>query len=226
MSENDFPQTPRGFDYDPPDGPLAIVHADDDILVLDKPSGLLTVPGKTPDLADCLERRARAQFPGALVVHRLDKDTSGLIVLGLNPVVHSQLSLQFEERRTKKTYEALVWGTMALPSGRVDAPLTSDWPNRPMQKIDHKEGRKAVTDWELIETDGVTSRVRLSPITGRTHQLRVHMASLGHPVIGDNLYAPDIARMASDRLCLHSKALILTHPATARRMAFSSNCPF
>lgn len=217
---------PRDFIYTPPNTPLDIVHQDDHILVLDKPSGLLTVPGKTEDLADCLEARALQQFATARTIHRLDKDTSGLIVLGLTPEAHANIGLQFEKRQTTKSYIALVWGKVEHASGTVDQPLHTDWPNRPKQHIDLEKGRAAITDWQLIETTATHSRLRLMPHTGRTHQLRVHMAHLGHPILGDNLYAPSKALEAAPRLCLHATKLGFTHPHTGDVLKFESSCPF
>lgn len=218
---------PRPFDYAPPPaGDLPVIHADAHILVLDKPSGLLTVPGNRPERADCLESRARRDFPEARIVHRLDMDTSGVIVLALTASVHKHIGLQFEKRRTAKTYEALVWGEMSDDEGRVDQPIITDWPNRPKQMIDHERGRPAITDWRVLDSgDGIT-RVELTPLTGRSHQLRLHMAFLGHPVLGDNLYAHEDALAARPRLCLHARSLGFTHPATGEPVSFESPLPF
>jgi tRNA pseudouridine32 synthase/23S rRNA pseudouridine746 synthase len=199
---------------------------DDHILVLDKPAGLLTVAGKAPDLADCLEARAVEDFPSATIIHRLDKDTSGVIVLGLTAAAHAHIGRQFEKRQTDKTYIAKVWGRMAGTCGRVDQPMTADWPNRPKQKIDPIEGRPAITDWQVLDAEAANSRVLLTPHSGRTHQLRVHMSHLGHPILGDNLYAPAAALAASDRLCLHAETLSLYHPDGGTRMSFKSPTPF
>lgn len=219
------PQRPRGFVYDPPKSPLDIVFVDHDILVLNKPHGLLTVEGKTEDLADCLEARAKRDFPGARMVHRLDKDTSGLIVLGLTAKAHAHIGLQFERRQTRKTYQALIWGQPVEDAGHIDAPMKSDWPNRPKQRVNLEEGRAAQTDWRVIDrTEPV--RVILTPITGRTHQLRVHMAHIGHPILGDNLYAPAPALAASERLCLHAETLEFTHPTKGTALRFVSEAPF
>ena len=218
---------PRPYSYAPPPvGPLPIVHVDDHILVLDKPSGLLTVAGKTQDLADCLEARAQVDFPTATMVHRLDKDTSGLIVLALTPYAHGHIGKQFEKRQTRKTYIAEVWGEITEPEGRIDAPLASDWPHRPKQKVDRLHGRPAITEWRVLGVcEGVT-RVELIPLTGRTHQLRVHMSHIGHPILGDNLYAHEAALAVSNRLCLHSASLTLRHPVGGEPMCFSSPVPF
>ena len=216
---------PRSFVYAPPDCPLDIVHVDEDILVLSKPSGLLTVAGKTEDLADCLEARASAVFPGVRPVHRLDKDTSGLIVFARTPEALAHIGLQFEKRQTSKTYQALVWGNPAEASGLVDQPLTADWPNRPKQHICSERGRPAQTEWQIIDRSDPV-RVELRPLTGRTHQLRVHMAFLGHPILGDNLYAHTEALNASARLCLHACALSFAHPSNGTTLQFRSETPF
>lgn len=217
----------RPFVYAPPQTPsLSIIFQDDDLLVLDKQSGLLTVPGKTEDLADCLEVRAQSQFEGARIVHRLDKDTSGVIVLGLNAPVHAALGMQFEKRQTKKEYIARVWGHVSGDAGRVDKPLGSDWPNRPKQRVDYEKGKNAVTDWEVVEREEIATRVLLKPVTGRTHQLRVHMFDMGHVILGDNLYANDEIFGAANRLQLHAERLWITHPTTGEEMLFHAPCPF
>ena len=221
------PASPRPFTYKPPPaGPLPVVHADSHILVLDKPAGLLTVAGNTPELADCLEARVLEHYPTATMIHRLDMDTSGLIVLALNARAHAHIGKQFEKRLTRKTYLALVQGQMAQATGRVDQPMKSDWPNRPKQHVDPVDGRAAVTDWQVLETAADHSRLRLTPLTGRTHQLRVHMAFLGHPILGDNLYASAEALAASERLCLHAETLEFRHPDGGAPVVFNSPSPF
>lgn len=214
------------FIYAPPKGPLKIIHQDDDLLVLDKPHGLLTVPGKHENHRDCLEARAQAEYPEARIVHRLDMDTSGLIILAMNKPAHRHLGLQFERRHTEKTYRARIWGQPLEKSGVINLPLRCDWPNRPLQMVDHEEGRHAETAWEIIAHDGLTSDVLLYPKTGRSHQLRVHMLAMGHPIIGDKFYAKDAALKASDRLCLHAEKLALYHPSGGAWMVFESPCPF
>ncbi|MFQ5624312.1 MAG: RluA family pseudouridine synthase, partial [Paracoccaceae bacterium] len=176
------------FVYDPPAGPLAVLYRDDDLLVLDKPAGLLSVPGKAAEHRDCLENRARAAFPDTLLVHRLDMDTSGVMVFALNRAAQRHLGLQFERRHVRKTYLARVWGDVTGDSGTVDLPLKNDWPNRPRQTVS-EDGRMARTDWRVIAREEEETRVELTPLTGRSHQLRVHMAALGHPILGDRFYA-------------------------------------
>jgi tRNA pseudouridine32 synthase/23S rRNA pseudouridine746 synthase len=213
------------FIYTPPRTPLAILHADDDIVVVDKPAGLLSVPGRGPERADCLIARLRAEFPSVLLVHRLDLDTSGVIVFALTPQAQVHLGQQFENRRTQKRYVALVSGHPAEKRGRVDLPLIVDWPNRPRQKVCHDTGRPAQTDWRVLRQEGENTRVRLVPVTGRSHQLRVHMQALGHPILGDTLYANGAAAELP-RLMLHAEELRLTHPMTGQPQTFRAPVPF
>lgn len=215
------------FHYAPPLQPyLTVLYRDEDILVLSKPSGLLSVPGRPAGHADCLERRAQQTYPAATTIHRLDRDTSGVTVMGMNRKAHAHVSLQFEKRQTHKTYIARVWGRMSVEKGSIDGPIACDWPNRPMQMIDHENGRPAQTDWEMIGCDDISCRLRLTPLTGRSHQLRVHMLSIGHPILGDNFYGPEEARHAADRLQLHAETLSFSHPRDGRRLDFTDPCPF
>ena len=149
--------------YAPPQDPLVILHHDHQVLLVDKPSGLLSVPGKGEELTDCLIARVQRVFPDALLVHRLDRDTSGVTIFALTPHAQRHLGLQFENRQTKKTYVARVWGEMADKTGTVDLPLIVDWPNRPLQMVDHENGRSAVTDWRVVRAGGNETRVRLMP---------------------------------------------------------------
>ncbi|NEX46099.1 RluA family pseudouridine synthase [Pseudotabrizicola algicola] len=213
------------FSYDPPDVPLSVLHEDAQILVVDKPAGLLSVPGKLEGRQDCLISRLMAEYWDALVVHRLDCDTSGVMIFARTKQAQAFLGQEFEKRRAKKTYVARVWGVMAEERGHVDLPLGSDWPNRPRQMVDHESGRPAQTDWEVIGRSETETRVRLSPLTGRSHQLRVHMLALGHPIIGDQIYASGAAR-AADRLMLHSETLRLHHPASGELVSFTAPPPF
>ncbi|MFD1881913.1 RluA family pseudouridine synthase [Paracoccus pacificus] len=218
------------FIYTPPADPPRIIHDDHEVLVVDKPAGLLSVPGRGDDRADCLINRLRAAFPTVLLVHRLDLDTSGVMVFGLTPHAQRHLSKQFEERRTKKTYVALLDGRLEPKTGTVDLPLIVDWPNRPRQMVDHEKGRPARTDWQVMRyhddvgKNGAT-RVRLTPLTGRSHQLRVHMLALGHPILGDPLYAQD-ETAAHARLMLHAQSLRFAHPDSGKQMTFSAPVPF
>ena len=211
--------------YDPPTDPLSILHEDHEIIVLDKPAGLLSVPGRGPELADCLITRLQVIHPQALLVHRLDRDTSGVIVFALTPHAQRNLSLQFEEKRTKKTYQARLEGLLEPREGTVDLPLIVDWENRPRQMVCHTTGRPAQTDWRVLRHEGDTTRVRLFPRTGRTHQLRVHMLALGHVILADTLSA---SGQAADhpRLIIHAEELRLSHPDTGRGMSFRAPVPF
>ena len=220
-------QPPPPLIYDPPQEPyLSVVYSDDDILILDKPSGLLSVAGRPIEHADCLELRAQESYPNATIVHRLDMDTSGVMVMALNPVAHRNISMQFERRKTKKTYIARVWGQPEQDRGHIDLPMRCDWPNRPKQIIDYELGKSAQTDWEIIKREDTSTRVCLYPITGRSHQLRVHMLSIGHPILGDNFYATPEAYNAEDRLQLHAESLTLHHPSDGALQTFTVPCPF
>jgi tRNA pseudouridine32 synthase/23S rRNA pseudouridine746 synthase len=212
-------------DYDPPQDPLVILHDDHQVLLVDKPSGLLSVPGKGEHLADCLMARVQKVFPTALLVHRLDRDTSGVMIFALTPHAQRHLGLQFEKRQTKKTYVARVWGEMAEKTGTIDLPLIVDWPNRPRQMVDHENGKQAVTDWRVMRTKDNETRVKLMPRTGRSHQLRVHMQALGHPILGDPFYAEGAAR-DYPRLMLHSETLQFRHPDGGQGMRITAKCPF
>ena len=215
--------------YAPPDTPLTLIHTDHQILLVDKPSGLLSVPGKGPHLADCLLSRVQAAFPEALLVHRLDRDTSGVMVFAMTPHAQRHLGLQFEKRQMKKTYIARLAGELAEKTGTVDLPLIVDWPNRPLQMVDHENGKPAQTEWRVMrleKADGAdTTRVRLMPRTGRSHQLRVHMKALGHPILGDPFYSEGPAR-AFPRLMLHSESLRLRHPDGGVGVTFKAKVPF
>lgn len=218
---------PKTFVYDPPTDPwLSILHEDSDIVVLDKPSGLLTVPGKNLALADCLEARVQARHPTAKVVHRLDKDTSGILLMALNKKALGYLGSQFEGRKTRKSYAARVWGELEGESGRIDLPLATDWEHKPRQRVDVERGRPSQTEWEVVAREKNATRVRLTPITGRTHQLRLHMMAIGHPILGDQFYATGEALAAADRLQLHAEMLSFFHPADGLERTFMAPCPF
>ncbi|KXI28338.1 bifunctional tRNA pseudouridine(32) synthase/23S rRNA pseudouridine(746) synthase RluA [Paraglaciecola hydrolytica] len=215
------------LNYAPPLEPyLSILYQDNDIVVLDKPSGLLSVPGKAKEHADSLQTRVQRVFPTATVVHRLDMATSGIMVMAMNKAAHRHLSRQFELRQTQKTYQALIFGSPASNSGEIDLPLICDWPNRPKQMVDMQLGKKALTRWQLIERGEHSCRVELSPVTGRSHQLRVHMLSMGHPIIGDRLYAHPQALALGKRLHLHATTLGFSHPTTGQIQQFRSKVPF
>ncbi|WP_296426111.1 RluA family pseudouridine synthase [Yoonia sp.] len=213
------------LNYCPPDTPLNIVHEDHELILVNKPNGLLSVPGKGEHLADCLIARLQAAFPEVLLVHRLDMDTSGVMVFARTAHAQRHLGLQFEKRQMKKTYVARVWGHVREDTGTVDLPLIVDWPNRPLQHVNHETGKPAQTDWRIIRRDGNTTRIRLYPKTGRSHQLRVHMREIGHPILGDPFYATGEAR-DFPRLMLHAESLKLRHPDGGESMSFRAKVPF
>ena len=213
---------------------LEVVFADDHLLVLNKPSGLLSVPGRGEDKQDCLIARAQAQWPDALTVHRLDMSTSGLMVIAKGPDVQRSLSQAFAQREVHKIYEAIVSGELRTTEtddanawSDIHIPLLIDWPNRPKSKVDWGHGKPSHTQWRVKHSNLTNAtRVELQPITGRTHQLRLHMMAIGHAILGDALYAsPDIQAL-SPRLLLHARVLQLKHPVTAEWMTFESIVPF
>ncbi len=218
---------PRGMsaDYNPPTDPLVFLHTDHQVVVVDKPSGLLSVPGRGEHLADCLITRVQAVFPEALLVHRLDRDTSGVMIFALSPFAQKSLGQQFENRKTKKTYVARVFGRVEEKKGTVDLPLIVDWPNRPLQKVCFETGKPAITDYRVVRSSDTESRVRLYPRTGRSHQLRVHMQQLGHPILGDPFYAQGAA-LGHPRLMLHSETLKFSHPETGQGIQITAKAPF
>lgn len=213
--------------YTPPLSPyLDILYQDDDIIVLNKPSGLLSVPGKAVQHKDSLQLRVMRVFPTATIVHRLDMATSGILIMALNKDSHRQISKQFELRETKKRYIARVCGEVATDKGEIELPLICDWPNRPKQKVCYEYGKKALTRWRVIQRRSTETLMELIPHTGRSHQLRVHMLRLGHPILGDRLYAPPEALSMANRLQLHANQLAFKHPKTQKWMDFVAPCPF
>ena len=207
---------------------FTLIHADSALLVVTKPSGLLSVPGRGADKQDCLISRVQVDYPAALIVHRLDFDTSGLLVLALGKAMHRALSIQFQERQVDKRYLAVVAGELAQACGEVCLPLVVDWPNRPRHIVDFTNGKPALTRYRVLshDADKRCTRVELTPETGRTHQLRVHMQALGHPILGDSLYADAVSLSQSARLLLHAEYLAFTHPASGERLAFDCPAPF
>lgn len=219
--------TPASFEYNPPTEPwLTLIHEDEDLLVFDKPSGLLCVAGKPAEHADCLEARVQARYPGARIVHRLDRATSGLLVMARHAKAHRHLGLQFERRHLRKSYIAIVAGNVAGEMGDIDLPLATDWENRPRQCVDHLNGRPSQTHWQVLMRAPLSTRLRLTPRTGRSHQLRVHMLAMGHPILGDNFYAPEPIALAAERLMLHAETLTLFHPGDGRSCHFTAPSPF
>lgn len=213
--------------YAPPINPyLTFLYQDDDILVLDKPAELLSVPGKALEHKDSLQLRVQRVYPTATIVHRLDMATSGILIMALNKPAHVHLSRQFENRLTSKTYFARVFGHVEGDAGEIDLPLICDWPNRPKQMVDHERGKPSQTQWQVVKRDQHSSLLQLTPITGRSHQLRVHMLALGHPILGDRLYATDSAKAMSPRLCLHAQMHQFEHPANGQIMRFESHHSF
>lgn len=217
------------FQYSPPaHTQLDILYEDGDILVVNKPAGLLSVPGRGPEKQDCQISRVHMTHPSALIVHRLDMATSGILLLALNKSIHRQLSALFAQRHVKKHYVALVHGRLMDESGRIDKPMRCDWPNRPKQIIDLAQGKSALTDYRVEEyyhTDDI-SRLLLKPLTGRTHQLRLHCQSIGHSIVGDALYGTETVTGACDRLCLHASMIEFQHPVSLERITIFSEVPF
>jgi len=210
------------------DRPVPVLFADDHLLVVDKPHGLLSVPGRDPANRDCVPARLREEFGELYIVHRLDLDTSGLMLLARTPDAHRHLNRQFEQRAVSKYYEALVWGLPAADEGEINLPICVDWPNRPRKIIDYENGKPSQTFYRVMQRDEARgiARVELKPITGRSHQLRVHLAEIGHPILGCPFYAHEQARAASDRLTLHARNLSVTHPVSGEPLSFEAPTPF
>ena len=212
----------------PPHTGLDLLYVDADLLVVNKPAGLLTQPGRGEDKADCLLSRVQQEYPDALIVHRLDRDTSGLLVLGRGKQMHRELSILFAERKVKKRYIAVVAGKLEQEAGEINLPLALDWPNRPLHHVNHDMGKPSCTRYTVLGYDAAhnTTRVELEPVTGRSHQLRVHMQAIGHPIVGDELYAPEDIRQQAERLLLHAATLAFRHPHSGAELDFHSPAPF
>jgi len=193
---------------------------------LNKPSGLLSVPGRQDHMKDSLSQRVQDKFPTATVVHRLDMDTSGVLVMALNKESHRYISKQFETRVTEKSYVAHLYGLVAQDDGEINLPLMLDWPNRPRHIVDHENGKAALTRWKVLQRKEVYTKIAFYPVTGRTHQLRVHATAIGHPILGDSLYAHEKALAMANRLCLHATMLCFIHPVTKEKMTFTSDVNF
>ena len=206
-----------------------LIHRDDDFMVIHKPAGLLTVPGKTEDLQDCLINRLVKLEPKTLLIHRLDRDTSGILAFGLTKWGQKTISRQFQERQTEKTYQAVVAGQLE-GEGTVDVPVIYDPEHPPLHIAAPDHNKPALTHWQAIEHFEIqgqaVTRVKLTPITGRSHQLRVHMQYLGHPIVGDTLYATPEQQQLIPRLCLHAEHLSFYHPQTEERVEFYYPVPF
>lgn len=205
---------------------VAVVWADADCVVAAKPAGMLSVPGRGPLLQDCLLSRLQGRFGDLRVVHRLDMATSGLIAFARNADAQRRLNRAFAEREVDKRYVATVDGEVAADSGEIDLPLGADWPNRPRQRVDRVAGKPSVTRYRVLERTASTTRLSLSPVTGRAHQLRVHLLALGHPILGDALYAPEQVRARASRLLLHAEALEFAHPVSGAWTSFTLPAPF
>ncbi len=203
-----------------------VIYLDDSLLVVDKPAGLPSVPGRAVGLQDCMASRVLSLAADALVVHRLDMATSGLLLFARGKAMQRQLSHAFAQREVGKRYVAVVAGSVAADAGQIDLPLVTDWPNRPLQKVDFDIGKPSSTRYRVLERLGTQTRVALEPLTGRSHQLRVHMLSLGHPIVGDGLYAPGPVREQAQRLLLHACWLSLVHPVSGETVCFESEVPF
>ncbi len=205
-----------------------VVHEDAHLLVIEKPAGLLCVPGRGADKQDCLALRVQREFADALVVHRLDMATSGLWLMARGAAAQTRLSKAFAAREVDKRYVAVVHGMPAEDSGEVDLPLAADWPNRPRRIVDAQNGKPSVTRWRVLARDSQAgaTRVELEPVTGRSHQLRVHMQAIGHPILGDALYAPPEVLQLASRLLLHASELRFAHPCSGEPLAFASVAPF
>ncbi|MCC5851349.1 MAG: RluA family pseudouridine synthase [Alkalimonas sp.] len=213
------------IDYRPPQLPwLEILHQDEDILVLNKPNGLLSVPGKAPEHQDSLSLRVQRVFPTARVVHRLDMATSGLLVMALHLESQRHLNRQFAERQVTKRYLAWVEGKLAVQQGSIDVPLICDWPKRPQQKVCFTSGKQACTHFKLLQQTESSSKVGLYPVTGRSHQLRVHMQWLGHPILGDKFYGR--GQKSADRLMLHAEHIAFSHPGSGLKVSFEQAAGF
>ena len=209
-------------------GKPRLLHADASLLVVDKPAGLLAVPGRGADKADCVIARLLPHWPAARVVHRLDMATSGLMLFALGADAQRVLSAAFAGREVEKRYVAIVAGQVTGDSGTIDLPLAADWPNRPLQKVDPDHGKSSLTHWRVLGRNLAddTTRLALQPVTGRTHQLRVHLLAIGHPIVGDALYAPAGIAAAAPRLLLHASDLALPHPVDGQRIEFHCRPPF
>ena len=222
---------PASIDEQPPyvvphtQDPIRLLYRDPDLLIVDKPSLLLSVPGRHPLNHDCLLSRLGHRYPGVRAVHRLDLDTSGIMVVPRHPEALSSLARQFQERHIDKTYVARVSGMVKADQGEVDLPLVADWPNRPLQKVCHETGKTALTRWRVLRRDADSTLLELTPVTGRSHQLRIHMREIGHPILGCDFYAPEAVLRAAPRLLLHATRIRFRHPRSGQRLQGYSPAP-
>jgi tRNA pseudouridine32 synthase/23S rRNA pseudouridine746 synthase len=217
------------IDYQPPAHTgLDILYQDDDFIIVNKPAELLSVPGRGEHKQDCMISRVQVEYPQALITHRLDMSTSGILIIALGAENHRLMSQMFEKRQVEKRYTAIIDGRPAQAEGQINQPLICDWPNRPRHKIDYQLGKPSRTLYKVLSYDEVsnTSRVELTPVTGRTHQLRVHMQSIGHPILGDSLYASEDICNKADRLLLHASHIRFKHPVSDKYIDVDSPADF
>lgn len=206
---------------------IPVLYLDRHLLVVNKPTLLLSVPGRAEDNKDSVILRLQNHgYPEALTVHRLDWETTGLMVFARSPYIHAELSRLFRERKVLRRYQALCWGNLPGSAGQIELPMRYDPPNKPKQVVDWAQGKPALTFWRTLEHFNTSSRIELTPHTGRSHQLRVHLNSLGHPILGDPLYAHPAALQAAKRLCLHATELSFIHPATGQPLNFYTTPDF
>lgn len=229
MSPSPLADKPEDVKYSPPaDQGLELLYEDKHLLVVNKPAGLLSVPGRGVDKLDSLISRVQKEYEDALIVHRLDMATSGVLVLARGTQSHRALSMQFQDRQVGKEYVTVVYGEVTEMGGLIELPLLTDWPNRPKQIVDFINGKPSQTQYRILQRDSLNKRTRMSlmPLTGRTHQLRVHCQFIGHPIVGDHLYAPTALAQQEERLLLHAQTLCFTHPETQQEMAFKRDGEF
>jgi tRNA pseudouridine32 synthase/23S rRNA pseudouridine746 synthase len=205
---------------------VTIVYSDDDIIIVDKAPGLLSVPGRGPEKLDSVSHRLSLLFPEVHIVHRLDMATSGIMVFARDKNALRNLQQQFQHRQTDKSYQAIIAGHLMPKQGAINLPMRCDWPNRPKQMVCYEFGKKSLTRWRVIDYIEGNTRVELLPFTGRSHQLRIHCNALGHPILGDNLYGTEYSQSATEQLCLHAQSLTFAHPSSNEMMTFTSPAPF
>ncbi len=223
-SLNDRTTHSTNFEHTPYEIP--VIYRDETIVVLDKPTGLLSVPGIGFEKRDCVAVRVASAVEGARIVHRLDRDTSGVMIMANNKETHRELSRQFQDREVQKTYEAIVFGVVKEDTGTIDLPIRKDMENRPRQCVDHEQGKPSLTKWKVLEREDDRTRLALYPKTGRSHQLRLHLREIGHPILGDDLYATTEQQAMAPRLLLHAVSLTVVHPMSLESMTFESKVPF
>lgn len=205
---------------------LSIIYYDDDIIIVDKQAGVLSVPGRGPEKLDSISHRLSLEFEEVHIVHRLDMATSGIMIFARHKNSLRSLQQQFQNRQTKKTYQAIVYGKLSPSSGAINLPMRCDWPNRPKQMVCYEFGKKSLTRWRIIEYINNNTRIELMPVTGRSHQLRIHCNAIGHPIVGDPFYGNSVSQAASKNLCLHAQSLTVKHPSSNEEITFSSTVPF